>query len=173
MNDVTVEPIETPNHKFIPVVPPPLDPELATDPSAVERHRVQLEEYRAHLVAFTEHQSEVINSWRSFAQYQSIYKRELDDLSDQLDQSQASLNQERERFEEQQERFNQERDAVNQAREQQEQQNSNLERRQALVQRIEEIIHPLAVNIRSSHAHAYQAYNFLSETIRRLDALEE
>ena len=127
MNDVTIKPIETLDIESIPVVLPPLDPELATDPTAVERHRVQLEEYRAHLVAFTEHQSEVVNSWRSFAQYQSILRRELDDLSDQLDQSQASLNQQRERFEEQQDRFNQERDAVNQAREQQEQQNWNLE----------------------------------------------
>ena len=100
MNNVTTKPIETPNIKFIPVVPPPLDPELATDPLAVQQYQVQLEEYQAHLVAFTEHQSEVVNSWRSFAQYQLILKQELTDQSDQLDYLQAALNQEGERFEE-------------------------------------------------------------------------
>ena len=173
MNDVTLEPIETPNHEYIPVVPPPLDPELATDPSAVERHRVQLEEYRAHLVAFTEHQSEVINSWRSFTQYQSILKRELDDLSDQLEQEQAALNQDRERFEDQQDRLNQERDAVNQAREHQEEQVANLDRRHEQVQRIEALIRPLARDIRSAHAHAYQAYNFSTAVIQGLDEIED
>ena len=97
----------------------------------------------------------------------------MTDQSNQLDYLQAGLNQERERFEEEKDQFNQERHTVNQAEEQQEQLSSNLERRQALVQRIEEIVHPLAQDIRSPHAHTYQAYNFLTAVIQRLDKIEE
>ena len=115
----------------------------------------------------------MVNSWRSFAQYQSIWKRELDNLSDQLDQSQAGLIQAQDQFEEEKAGLAQERTTFNQVCEQHDQLSANLNQRQSMVQHLEETIRPFTADIRSTHAHSYQAYNFANEVVQRLNEIED